>query len=89
MLLALTSAARAHEICFLDLRFLVKHQSGYIFSFGKLTKVATASKKRPPIKFLPFEENQKLCVCKCIDDYLSRTTIWRGNSITPKLYKSS
>jgi len=78
MLLALTSAARAHEVCFLDIRFLIKHDYAYIFHFDKLTKVARPGKPRPPIKFLPFEENIKICVCKCIDDYLSRTQSWRG-----------
>ena len=33
MLLTLTSAARASEICYLDTRYLIKHNSGYIFHF--------------------------------------------------------
>lgn len=79
MLLAVTSAARAHEICFLDIRYLVKHHSGYIFSFGKLTKVANPKKPRPPIKFLHFVSNHNLCVCRCIDDYLIRSKLWRDS----------
>ena len=79
-LLALTSAARAHEIALLDIRFLVRHHSGYTFSFNKPTKVDRPGKKRPPLKFLPFLENKKLCVCSCIDSYLLRTSAWRGNN---------
>jgi len=44
MLLELTSAARAHEICFLDVRYLVKHSTGYTFHFGKPTKTASRGK---------------------------------------------
>ena len=38
MLLALVSAVRASEISFLDIQYLVKHLTGYIFQFGKITK---------------------------------------------------
>ena len=34
MLLALTSGARASEISFLDIQYLVKHTISYIFQFG-------------------------------------------------------
>lgn len=75
--MALTSATRSHEIGNLDLRFLVKHHSGYTFTFAKLTKVTLKGKLRPPITFIPFEENSSLCVCKCIDTYLVRSKSWR------------
>jgi len=55
-LLALTPAAKAHEICSLDIRFLVKHRTAFTFSFGKPTK------KRPLLKLLPFEEDKVLRV---------------------------
>jgi len=76
-LMALTSAARAHEICSLDIRFLVKHRTAYTFSFGKPTKTDKPGRKRSPLKFLPFEENKALCVCTCIENYLSRSSSWR------------
>lgn len=44
MLLALTSAARAHEICFLVTKYLVKHHTGYTFHFGKPTKTSKRNK---------------------------------------------
>lgn len=77
MLLALASTARAHEICYLDIRFLVRHHSGYTFSFAKPTKVSRKGKLRPPITFTPFEGNSKLCVCKCMDTYPLRSKYWR------------
>ena len=56
MLLALTSAARASEICYLDTRYLIKHNSGCIFHFGKNTKTSKKGKLRSPIKFIPFDK---------------------------------
>ena len=38
VLLALTESSRAHEICYLDIRYLVKHSFVYTFHFNKLTK---------------------------------------------------
>jgi len=38
MLLALTAASRASEICNLDIRYLVRHSSEYVFQFSKLSK---------------------------------------------------
>ena len=74
MLLALTSAARAHELTYLDIRFLVKHHSFY---FNKPTKVAKVGKARPPLKFSHFTEDKNLCVCHNIDLYITRTSLWR------------
>ena len=36
MLLALTGLSRAQEICYLDIRYLIKHSFGYTFHFYKL-----------------------------------------------------
>jgi len=76
MLLALTSAARAHEICFLNTKFLVKHHSGYSFHFNVHTKMSKPGKIRKPLVFVPFEEKD-LCVCHTIDLYLDRTSQFR------------
>ena len=80
MLLALTSSARAHEICLLNNSLLVKHHSGYEFHFSNPTKVDRVGKKRPPIKFMPFKGDKNLCVCNCIDSYLLRTKDRRGEN---------
>ena len=62
MLLALTSAARASEIGFLDILYLIKHSPGYTFHFGKNTKISKRSKPRDPVEFHIFRENQSLHV---------------------------
>ena len=80
VLLALTSVARAHEICYLDIGLMSKHSSGYTFQFGKITKTTKERRPRPPIKFTKFLEDPKLCVCECIDTYLERSKPWRGNN---------
>ena len=86
MLLALTSAARASKIGFLDIRYLIKHSSGYTFHFGKNKKTFKRSKPRDPIKFVcqknqsQRKENQSLCVCRCIDLYLEGTKEMRGQN---------
>ena len=80
MLLALTSATKASEIGFLDIRYLIKYSSGYTFHFGKNTKTSNRSKSRDPVKLYIFKENQSLCVCRCIDLYLERTKEIRGQN---------
>ena len=80
MLLALVSAARAHEITYLNLKFLVKHTSEYSFHFGKPTKVDRRSRTRPPIKLRHFRENSNLCVCHHIDLYMERSKSWRSEN---------
>ena len=79
MLLALTAAARASEVCYLDIRYLVKHSSGYTFQFSRVTKTARRGKPRTPIKYCVFQDNKNLCVCHHIDLYLDRSKHWRNN----------
>jgi len=76
LLLALTSASRAHEICYLDTNYLIKHSSCYTFHFEKLTKTAKPGNSRPVIKFEHFLD-KNLCVCHHIDLYLERSKSWR------------
>ena len=79
MLMSLASAARAHEICFLDTQFLVKHHSMYSFALGKPTKTSKPGRIRPPIVFKKFSD-KRLCVCYQIDLYLNRSKKWRAHS---------
>jgi len=69
MLLAITSAARAHEICLLNLEYSVKHESFFVFQFAQVTKTTKKGKCRPPIKYFAFS-NKNLCVCKHLKAYL-------------------
>ena len=51
MLVALTSAVRASEIGFLDIRYLINHSSGYTFHFRKNTQTSKRFKPRDLVKF--------------------------------------
>lgn len=77
ILLALTSAARASELTNLDISFLQKLPSVYVFSISKLTKTWRKGRKPPlPFRFYRFHEDKKLCVCNTIDSYLLRRASW-------------
>ena len=52
MLQALTGLSRAHQICYLDIRYLVIHSSSNIFHLSKITKIAKNVKVRPPLQKL-------------------------------------
>ena len=62
MFLALTSATRASEIGSLDIRYLIKHSSGYTFHFGKDTKTSKRSKARDPITFHILRKSKSVCL---------------------------
>ena len=79
MLLALSAAARASEICNLAIRYLVKHASGYTFTFSKLSKTRKQGKPIPSVNYFSFPEEKHLCVCHNIDMYLKRSEKWRGD----------
>ena len=51
MLVALTLAVRASKIGFLDIRYLIKHSSGYTFHFRKNTQTSKRFKPRDLVKF--------------------------------------
>ena len=77
MLVALTSAARGSEICFLNINYFVRHSSGHVFQFGRNTKTSKEGKPGNPIRCRHFEENRSLCVCNHIDLYTDKTKDFR------------
>lgn len=62
MSLALFAASRVSEITNLDIRYMIKHDSGYSFLFSKLTKTRKPGKGIPVVKYFRFPENKELCV---------------------------
>ena len=60
-LLALTSASRASELCYLDVGIMTKNDEKYIFGFSRVTKSSRPKKPRPEIKFTKFHPEPKLC----------------------------
>jgi len=84
-LMAIASASRASEICYLDIRYLVKGKDSYEFHFVKLTKSWRRGKPRPKICFHFLTEEPALCICKTIDQYLTRSKGWRSDQDTQLL----
>ena len=73
MLLALTSASRASEICQLSLQYMRKTTSDYSFTLAKPTKVHKPGSPFPVLVFTRFTENEELCVCHTLDRYIEKT----------------
>jgi len=76
-LLFLTSSNRCHEICYLDIRYMVKTLNSYQFYFTKVTKTWKKGQPPPMIEFKEFPQNSNLCVVKCLTEYLQRSKVWR------------
>lgn len=77
MLLALTSASRGSEVCYLNMDHMVRSQDSYVFTLDKLTKTRKKGSSPPDIEFKNFSNNSKLCVVNTIDCYIRRTKEWR------------
>ena len=82
MLLFLTSAGRCHEICYLDIRYMVKTICSYKFYFSKITKSWRKGKAPPCLEIKHYPPDRDLCVVSCIDNYLSRSQSWRDKGQT-------
>jgi len=77
-LLFLTSAGRCHEICYLNIMFMVRTSSSFKFFFAKVTKNWKKGKAPPCLEFQEYSDNSNLCVVTCIDEYLKRSALWRN-----------
>ena len=78
MLLSLLSASRVLEITNLRVDYLTKHSSVCTFAILHLPKTCRRGKKpHPNLKFYNFSGENKLCVCKAIDSYLERRSVWK------------
>ena len=71
-LLALTTASRASELSMLDIRFLSRYDSVYVFELVGITKTQRPGGSPTKLEFFKFKENLSLCVCHTIDVYLGR-----------------
>ena len=68
-------AARPHEICYLDICYLIRHSSAYSFHFSKITKTARKNKIIHKINCnrINFTSSKNLCVYDHIHLYIKRT----------------
>lgn len=80
-LVALVTAHRSQTIQFLDISTMEQDSSGITFHLNKLTKTDKPGKFRSV--FIPiFKENEKLCVVRTLNVYISRTkSIRKSNQL--------
>ena len=91
VLLFLTSAGRCHEICYFNIKFMVRTSSPFEFFFTKVTKSWRKGKPPPSLEFHEYSNDEKLCVVACIDEYLRRSAplaYSRLRSTSSKPYKT-
>lgn len=76
-LLALTAPDRASGLAARDLRFRFFYPEGVQFKLPELTKTVRPGQELKTCFHASFPENEHLCVCKCLQEYESRTLQWR------------
>ena len=82
ILLALTSAARAHELAELNLASALIKPESYEFSIPIHAKNARPNHPPRKIVFTKYNENSAICVVKCLNHYLTRTKdLLKGNKL--------
>eukprot|EP00111_Clytia_hemisphaerica_P017611 TCONS_00052109-protein len=89
MLLALTSASRAHEIKYLNKDYMLRMDEKFVFRFGDVTKTAKPGKMKPAVEFKRFPYDSDLCVHSFLDLYFSKRESWgKGDGQMMVSYKS-
>ena len=73
LLLALTSAARAHELAALDLTYFLGKEGSWEFSLPAHVKNSRPGQPARKFLFLAFQENPKICVIRCLTANVERT----------------
>ena len=63
----------------LNVRFMVKQEDPYIFTFHKLHKSWRKGKAPPKLYFHKYPDDQELCIVSGLNEYLKRTITWRTN----------
>ena len=85
MLIPLTIAFRAIGIHHLNTERMDRSQKQYIFAYSKLQKGWRIGQVPCTLKLYTYNENPRLCVVQCIDEYLLGTRDWRSEGKTQLL----
>ena len=73
------SAQRAQTLHILDIHYMYKDKDKVVFYLHELTKTSRPSYHPEPLKFLPFPQDEQMCVLQALNAYLDRTKSTRGN----------
>ena len=90
MLLALTSAARVHELIALSLASVIKKQDCWRFTCILPIHVKNSRPNHPgrKISFYAYHEYPRLCVVTCLEEYVKKTEKGRGDDQLLIFYKA-
>jgi len=72
-LLALLSGQRCQTLQFLNLNCMLRQEDRYTFYIASLLKTTRPAFHQMPLEFLAYPHNQKLCVVRNLDEYITRT----------------
>ena len=73
ILMALSSASRASAINHLDVRYMLRIEGKFVFTFHKLHKSWKYVKAPPILEFCEYTEDRELCVVTTLNEYIKRT----------------
>ena len=80
LLLALTSAARAHELKALNLDFVTRKEESWKFQLASHVKTSRPGHKSRCFLFKAFPGDPQLCIIKTLTEYTKRTASLRKSS---------
>ena len=70
--MALSSASRASVIHQLDVRYMLRPEGNFVFTFHKLHKSWKYRKAPPSLKFCEYTEERDICVVTTLNEYIKR-----------------
>ena len=79
LVILMALASRASAMHCLDVRFMVKSEDAYIFTFHKLHKSWRKGKAPPKLYFYKRPKDQELFAASALNECLKRTKTWRTN----------
>ena len=78
-LLCILSGQRAQTMASLHLGYMHSEEDSIIFYIPTLLKTTTPKFHQKPIEFLAFPHSERMCVVKCLKEYIKRTELIREN----------
>ena len=88
ILMFFSSASRASAIHHLDVRYMLRTEGKFVFTFHKLRKNWKYRKAPPSLEFCEYAEDRDLCVVTTFNEYIKRTYQWRAEKIHCQLLLS-
>ena len=82
VLMALSSGSRTSLLQHQNIKFMASNDISYKFYFHKLHKSWRRGKAPSTVSYQTYTQDPNLCVVKTLDEYISRTEVWRfGRSV--------